>query len=307
MSDVTVPRPRKPRWGAILKRYKREVTPSKKTADLEGDRIDVLLRDKALMDLKAAALTGSILAEWRDRRLEKVSGGTVNREIDIISHAINVARKEWKIHIDNPVQLIRRPPKSKARDRRLLPGEEAVLLAAMDGDARRPDGTFRQVARNYWIKSIVLLAIEPAMRRGELPSLRWENVDLERRTAYLPDTKNGEARNVPLSTRAVAVLEALPRAITGQVFPVSENAFKLAFDRSVRRARRTYLKEAGDNADPRFMVGLRFHDLRHEATSRLAERLPNVIELAAVTGHKDLRMLKRYYHPSAEDLARKLG
>jgi integrase len=130
------------------------------------------------------------------------------------------------------------------------------------------------------------------MRRGELLSLTWDNIDFRRRTAYLPETKNGEARTVPLSSRAIAVLTALPRSMDGRVFPITANALKIAFERAVRRAG---------------IEDLHFHDLRHEATSRLAEKLPNVIELAAVTGHKDLRMLKRYYHPRAEDLARKLG
>ncbi len=130
------------------------------------------------------------------------------------------------------------------------------------------------------------------MRRGELLALRWENVDTKKRTAYLPMTKNGDARTVPLSSRAVSVLETLPRSIEGHVFPISENALKLAFVRAV--------KVAG-------IKDLHFHDLRHKATSRLAEKLSNVLELSAVTGHKDLRMLKRYYHPRAADLARKLG
>ncbi len=105
-------------------------------------------------------------------------------------------------------------------------------------------------------------------------------------------TKNGEPRTVPLSSRAVAVLEALPRSVDGRVFPTTAAALKKAWERAVARAG---------------IEDLHFHDLRHEATSRLAERVPNVIELAAITEHKDLRMLKRYYHLRAEGLARKLG
>jgi integrase len=130
------------------------------------------------------------------------------------------------------------------------------------------------------------------MRRGELLSLTWDNVDLKKQIAFLPETKNGETRTVPLSSRAVAVLEALPRSIGGKVFPTTPAALKKAFERACAGAG---------------ITNLHFHDLRHEATSRMSEKLPNLIELAAVTGHKDLRMLKRYYHPRAEDLARKLG
>jgi integrase len=129
------------------------------------------------------------------------------------------------------------------------------------------------------------------MRQGEILSLEWKNVDLERRVARLPITKNGDGRDVPLSPKAVAILRSIPRSLDGRVFPITVGALQTAWKFAVKRA--------GIN-------DLHFHDLRHEATSRLAEILPNVVELSAVTGHKDLRMLKRYYHPKAEDLARKL-
>jgi integrase len=115
---------------------------------------------------------------------------------------------------------------------------------------------------------------------------------LDARTAFLPETKNGESRAVPLSSRAAAVLESLPRTDDPRVFKTTTQAVKLAWKRACKRAG---------------IKDLHFHDLRHEAASRLAEKLPNLIELAAVTGHKDLRMLKRYFHPRASDLAKKLG
>jgi integrase len=139
---------------------------------------------------------------------------------------------------------------------------------------------------------MVQLALETAMRQGELRRLRWEHIDLHRRTAHLPDTKNGEARTVPLSTSAVAVLRALPRALHGDLFPgVTTEAVKRSYMRAIRRAG---------------IEGLRFHDLRHEATTRLFEKGLNIMEVASITGHKDLRMLRRYTHQKAEDLARKL-
>ncbi|MEW9898784.1 site-specific integrase [Chitinivorax sp. PXF-14] len=278
-------------FAAILKRYQREITPSKKCAPIEAIKIDVLLRDD-IAKAKMSALSGVLLAEWRDRRLKAVSSATVNREIDIISAVISQARKEWGVHIDNPVELIRRPPKPKGRERRLVGDEEARLMAALNEAPRRPDGTYGGGTRNPWVKPIVVFAIETAMRRGEILALRWENVDLHRQVAHLPDTKNGDSRDVPLSRRAVETLRAIPRSISGTVFPVTPNALKKGFERAVDRAG---------------MDDFHFHDLRHEAASRLAEKLANVLELSAVTGHRDLRMLKRYYHPRAEDLARKLG
>lgn len=279
---------------ALLDRYKKDVVPTKRGADVEALRIKTLMRDEVTR-YKLSALSPLVLADWRDRRLAAgCAGATVRRELDILSAVFNWARRELMIAVENPVAGIRRPPPSKARDRRLEGDEDARLFAALeDGPGVRADGKrYRHGTRNPWIRPIVELALETAMRRGELLSLLWANVDLQRRTAHLVDTKNGESRTVPLSTRAAAILSGLPRSIDGRVFPVTTNALKLAFERAVTRA------GIGD---------FRFHDLRHEATSRLAERLPNLIELASVTGHKDVRMLKRYYHPRAEDLAKKLG
>lgn len=274
---------------SVLDRYRREVSPLKRSGKLEASRIETIKREK-FTQTKMAALSASHLATWRDARLKKISGSTFNRELNIISAAINTARKEWSIHCENPVTLLRRPQENKARDRRLEGDEETRLLAELDA-GKREAGKFAGM-QNTWIKPLVLFAIETAMRRGELLSLRWEFVDTARRFVHLPLTKNGEARNVPLSTAAVKLLEALPRSIDGRVFPTTEDGLKKAFSRACERAG---------------IANLHFHDLRHEATSRLAEKLPNVIELAAVTGHKDLKMLKRYYHPRVEDLARKLG
>lgn len=296
--------------GDILQRYLTEVLINRKGHKVEAYRIDYLLRD-SITQVKASALSGKLLAEFRDRRLKQVSGSTANRDLNTISAAINVARKEWGIHIENPVAMISRPASNKARDRRLAPGEEDYLLAALDMQTRKENGTFAaDGVRNEWIKPFVVIAIETAMRRSEILSLDWRHVDKKRRTAHLTDAKNGEARTVPLSSRAVETLLALPRAISGAVFPIGADVVKMSFPRAVARARKSYMadcKKAGVVPAPGFLEDLTFHDLRHEATSRLAEKLDNILELAAVTGHKDLRMLKRYYHPRAEDLAKKLG
>ena len=130
------------------------------------------------------------------------------------------------------------------------------------------------------------------MRRSEILGLRWENIDLIRQTVFLPDTKNGTSRTVPLSTAAVKVLHSLPRNIYGVVFPVHYFTLHAAFKKAVKRAG---------------LLDFHFHDLRHTAITAMAEKLPNLIELSAVTGHKSLAMLKRYYHPNIEDLAKKLG
>ncbi|MCC6143820.1 MAG: site-specific integrase [Candidatus Hydrogenedentes bacterium] len=293
--------------GDILKRYLAEINPSKKGAVCDAIRINRLLRDK-ICTLKLSALSGKALSQWRDERLKAVTGATVNRELTIISAAINIARKEWGVHVENPVSLIRRPEGNRPRTRRLSQEEEAHLLHACTA-TERDRGRYTGPS-NVWIKPLVLVALETAMRRGELLSLLWSNIDLTNRVARLEDTKNGERRDVPLSTRAVAILRDLPRTLDGKVFPITDDSLKKGFVRAVQRARESYeleCMERGTNPAIGFLTDLHFHDLRHEATSRLAERLSNILELSAVTGHKDLRMLKRYYHPRAEDLAKKLG
>ena len=130
------------------------------------------------------------------------------------------------------------------------------------------------------------------MRRGEILGLRWEHIDLQKRTAFIALTKNGESRLVPLSTAAIEILQKLPRNLDGKVFPVNKTTLSAAIERARVKA------QLGD---------WHFHDLRHLAISRLAEKLPNLIELSAVSGHRSLAMLKRYYHPNPEKLAKKLG
>lgn len=273
-----------------LNRYLAEVTPLHRGGAVEAIRIRKLLRHK-LVHLSLVALNAQRIATYRDERLREVSPGTVLRELQILSAIFNHARREWGLAVENPVAAIRRPAPNRARARRLEGDEEEKLLAALEPDERDDSGKYRGM-RNPWVKPIVLFALETAMRRGEMLSLTWNDVDLNRRVALLHLTKNGNSRAVPLSTKALEVLRPLPRSNDGRVFPISANALKLSFGRAVTRAG---------------FGNFHFHDLRHEATSRLSQKLPNLIELAAVTGHKDLRMLGRYYHPRAEDLARKLG
>ncbi|HEY6457642.1 MAG TPA: FAD-binding protein [Steroidobacteraceae bacterium] len=157
--------------------------------------------------IRMAALTSSYLAAYRDERLKVVSGATVNREFNVLSHAIDTARREWEIHIPfNPCTLVRRPPQGRPRSRRLQGDEEQRLLAHC------------RAARNPWLVHFVIIALETGMRRGELLSLEWVNVDLNKRTALLPITKNGDSRGVPLSSRALTVLRSLPPSTTGRVF-----------------------------------------------------------------------------------------
>jgi len=265
----------------LILRYVREVTPMMKSVSEDTIRLNAIAR-KPIANWSLANLNSSRIATYRDERLKQVSNGTVIRELAYLSSIINHARREWGINTPNPVQDVRKPTSPAGRTRKLTADERIKLLLALQPRGRQ----------NIWTKPIVVLALETAMRRSELLSLRWENIDLARQAALLPDTKNGKPRTVPLSIAAVEVLTSIPRNISGVVFPLNYFTLDAAFKRAVKRAG---LKD------------FHFHDLRHTAITEMAHKLPNLIELSAVTGHKSLTMLKRYYHPNVEDLARKLG
>jgi integrase len=266
--------------GDLLARYRQTVTPMKKGAVEEGFRLKSIERSR-MARLSLANVTAQVIAEYRDARLATCKPDTVIRDLAVLSSIFNHARKEWGYTFTNPVPLVRKPQASPGRSRVVSCDEERRLLLHAVPSGRR----------NALMRPVLLMALETAMRKGELLALRWEHVDLDRRVVFLPTTKNGRSRSVPLSTRALETLSTLDRSHP-LVFPWKAAALNKAFERLCWRAG---------------IEELRFHDLRHTATTRLAERLPNVIELAAVTGHLSLQVLKRYYHPTAESLALKLG
>lgn len=259
-------------------RYFQEVSSSKKSKDDARSRLSTL--KKHLGHLTLASLTPRVVRDYRDYRLQLVSGDSVRKELSILGRLLKHAQQEWEINLPrgNPVDAIAMPQKARARDRRLEPGEEAKLLVA----AKAYGGA---------IADIIELAIETGMRRGEIVSLDWKHINFSNQTARLPDTKNGESREIPLSKKAMSVLKKQPRNLTGPVFMCRGDSVTQAFTRVRNRAG---------------ITDLRFHDLRHEATSRFFELGLGMMEVAAITGHKDLTMLKRYTHLRAADLARKL-
>lgn len=265
----------------LIERYMTEVTPTLRGAKPDLIRLTAISR-KPIAKLNLLALTPQRISEYRDQRLKEVAPATVIRELAYFSSIINHARREWSINISNPVMMVKKPSGPQGRSRTLDGAELEKLLEQL-----KPIGR-----KSIWMAPLVQLAIETAMRRGELLSLRWEHMDLAHRTAHIELTKNGEARTVPLSSKAVEILLKLPRSIDGRVFPVTHEVVSQAFNRA--------RKQAG-------VENIRFHDLRRTAITRLAEKLPNVVELSAVSGHKSLAMLKRYYHPNPQQLALKLG
>jgi integrase len=250
----------------LLDRYSKEVTPLKKGWMQEQGRIRRLLNDP-ISKCRLITLSTIEIANFRDRRIED---GVRAAQIDLIliRHCIKIARIEWGVKMQsNPVDGVRIPNGVKRRERRLQAGEFELLQEAAEQ-----------------------FAIETGMRRSEILSILWQNVDLNRRIVLLPDTKNGHKREVPLTQRASAIItETIP--IDERVFPVTYYAIRHGWDRLVRRAG---------------ISNLRFHDLRHEAISRFFELGLSVPEVAAISGHKDPRMLFRYTHLNAETISVKL-
>ncbi len=267
--------------GEVLRRYRETVTPRKRGATEETFRLRALERRK-MARLAIANVTPQVIADFRDERLRECCPSTVIRDLAVLSSILNHARREWNIGNVNPVEMIRKPTAPPGRDRVLTVAEEARLM----------DGAIPGGRRNPLLHPLLVVALETAMRRGELLGMTWADIHLDRAVVRLPLTKNGTSRWVPLSSRAVTALRSLDASAGDRPFPIAHATLSKMFERLCVRAG---------------LPDLRFHDLRHTAATRLAEKLPNLIELAAVTGHRSIQMLKRYYHPAAETLAAKLG
>jgi len=264
-----------------IERYITEIAPLRRRPDDAASKARLWLATK-LSDTAVSRIKASDLAKHRDARIaDGKSGNTVRLELGFLSRLFEVGIKEWGWAVENPVRRITPPRCAAGRERRLRGDEEARLFAACDESKSR------------FLGAVVRLAIETGMRRGEILSLGWDAIDMTRRTAHLSagQTKTEKSRTIPLSTEAIRVLSALPRQINGRVFQIKPKTFGHTWARAVEKAG---------------IKDLHFHDLRHEATSRLFERGFSITEVASITGHQSLAMLKRYTHHVAEDLARKM-
>jgi len=293
--------------GQIIGRYRDDILgedSEKRGAEKERGHLKVVLQDP-VCDIRMASLTSADLAKFRDRMKDlEYAPATIVRRLNLIQTIIEHARREWRIHMSaNPAQMVKRPAGAdRKRDRVFAPpptsnsvgpsknrvrpkSEEERLLTACDEDA------------NPLLGPIARFAIATAMRQGEIVGLRWADIDLKKCTAVVRGaagtvTKNGEVREVPLPPAAIAVLKKLKRSDGSKPFAIDQNVLKMRYRRAVLRAG---------------IDDLTFHDLRHIATSRLAKIYTNPLDLKRVTGHKDLKSLDRYYHTTAEELAKRMA
>ncbi|CCQ11039.1 COG0582: Integrase [Pseudoalteromonas luteoviolacea B = ATCC 29581] len=280
---------------SALERYWDEHLINAKSADNILSMINRL--KKVFVGLTLIDVTVHTIRDYKTYRLESVKGDTVRKEMSLIQRMFTYAMNEWDIYLPsgNPVAPVSLPPKGRARDRRLYKTEkeEERLLAA----ARAYGGP---------LHDIIVIALETGMRRGEMVNsrrktalakhgyacMRWEHFDEEGSTIFLEDTKNKESRTVPLTEKAKQIILAQPRKPSGPIFDIRGDSVGAAFRKIVKRIG---------------IDDLRFHDLRHEATSRLFEKGLQMMEVAAITGHKDLASLKRYTHLCPKNLAEKLA
>lgn len=262
----------------VLDRYEREVTPRKRAQDSERSNLRMLRAERIASQALARIGSQDVAAlrdAWQKAGLKPAS---IKRRMVTLAHVFAVAAREWGMpSLVNPVRSVKLEPENNARERRVSDAEiEAICAATQSAELPR----------------IVHLLVETACRRSELVRNTWTNVDLTKRTLFIPKelAKNKQARFVPLSSRAAEILQALPRRADGRLFGMACDSITQAFERAARRAG---------------LANVTLHDLRHEATSSLADKL-QAHELAKVTGHQDMKMVLRYYHPRAEDLAKKL-
>lgn len=266
--------------GELLQRYLEEKVPSMADPVRDGDRVKFIQKRPIALRILSTIRGKDIAAFIKDRASEGVGENTIRLDCGLLSRVFNYARRNLGMEsLSNPVELVEKPKAPPGRVRRISKQEMEQLLAC---------------ASPLSFQAIVRFAVESAMRRSEIASLVWEHVDLAQRTAYLPKTKNGEERTVPLSPTALEILEQAKLGRTGNsVFSMGADAITQAMERA--------RKKAG-------IENLHFHDLRHEAISRLFEETDlDVMEIKSISGHRSLQMLARYSHLRAHHLAHRLA
>ena len=279
--------------GELIEQYEKDVLPTLKAKSQEKSRLKIIKLE--LGNQIIATITTNEIIKYRNTRLKTIADNSVNREVTTIKRLLSFANDDCKITLPNGIPLVKKIKVDDARERRVSDTE----INSICSNTERPE-----------LEYIVKLALYTAMRRGEISNLKRENIDLTVPSAAVKDTKNSKNKTVPLMPEAATLLKSLPARLDGFVFGLRGRSITQAFERARDRAHAKYLEMCNEKSmkfDKFFLADLRFHDLRHEATSRLAQRLPNVIELGRVTGHQDLKMLGRYYQISVADLAKKLG
>lgn len=268
----------------LFQRYADEISSVKKGVDWELLRFKIW-RDLPFAELKLMDVRREHIEAYVATRGREVKSSTVNRELNLMSHCFTQARR-WRLMAQNPMEDLRRPRNPPHRDRRILPREQAAIVLCLGYSEQAAVTTQMQRAACCF-----LFALETAMRAGEICGLKPDHVDLLARTAHLPDTKNGHPRDVPLSTEAVRILKRQEPWRPGKpIFRLSSGTLSSTFYKGLGRSG---------------IDDLTFHDSRHEAITRLAKKL-DVLDLARMTGIRDIKQLMTYYNATAAEIALQL-
>jgi integrase len=257
----------------LLAQWEQEVLKDLKSWKVDHYKVAMISRE--LGHLPLDKITSTLLASYRDKRLAVASNQTVKHELGIIRRAMKKGI-EWG-YISSVPFLSSPSLKGQARTRRLKESEISLLLKSTD----------------EYLRHVIIILIETAMRRGELASISIADIDLDSRLITLKDTKNGDDRIVPLSNRALESINYLIKQAKSQrLLNYSREWLTEKFI--------THCKSIG-------LEDFRLHDLRHEGVSRLFEKGLNMIEVSTISGHRDVSMLKRYTHINPSTLITKIN
>lgn len=296
---------------ALLEAYREQVLPLKpKEVRNQGRHLDWWIKKMGAYSL--ADISPAIIGKYRDELLQTPFGkdkkrmrspATVVRYMAVLSHAFNVAVKEWQWMPESPMSKVKKPKIDNGRLRHLSEDELSRLLAAA------------KISANRYLYTVVITALSTGMRYSEIMHLRWRDVLVDdvddAGLILLQSTKNGEPRGVPLVNQACSAIKSLRKehatqnggkVDTGRLLFPSEKEVTKPNDRrpvEIRKAWETALARAE-------ITNFRFHDLRHTTASYLAMDGATAPEIAEILGHKSLQMVKRYSHFNKAHIAKVL-
>jgi integrase len=264
----------------VLAQYRDRVSINKKGYYQERYKINKIIRSD-IADKTLSQLTPLVLFEYIEQQKKLYTASTINKSITIINLALKFAERFLGISLNkNPLKFIKRLKESQFVGQVIEPHEEASLLK------------HAEFSKLYWLKVAIILGIDCGLRRGEILKLKAEDINYSNRTAILRDTKNGETREIGLSSKAIQELKKLPVSIDGKLFPCKRSDTFTFYYKQLKRW-------SG--------VKKRFHDTRHTFASRSTTSGWSITEIAAQGGWKQLQVLKRYTHIKAEYLAKKMN
>ncbi|MDH5667670.1 MAG: tyrosine-type recombinase/integrase [Nitrospira sp.] len=268
-------------FGAMMDRYltERSVLKAPKSHLRDRQALNHLL--PVFGEMVLAEVSPKLLAGYKaQRRIEGAAPATINKELQLVRHAFNIAMREWEWCRENPMHRVSMEPVQNEVDRWLTAKEEDALMAAASS----------------WLREIITFALNTGMRQGEILNLQWQDVDFTRGTLMVMKSKNGTRRTIPLNSTVYELLSAKQAATGTSCGPVFNSP--LGNTLHVRFLVREFCT-ARDRAE---IPDFRFHDMRHTFATRLVQRGIDLYKVQRLMGHKTGTMTQRYAHHSPESL-----